>query len=74
MVAAFSVLLVAYLARAVPWRIAVMAVAPLAQLAVTSSMVKRGITTTDCVALTWLGAGVLMSYHVWERLGLPGAA
>lgn len=74
MFAAFTVLVAAYAARAVPWRIAVMALAPLAQLAVASRMVKRGVTTTDCVALTWLGSGVLMAYHVWERLGLPGAA
>lgn len=74
MLAAFAVLVVAYASRAVPWRIAVMAIAPLAQLVVASRIVKRGITTADCVALTWLGSGVLVSYHVWERLGLPGAA
>ncbi len=73
MLVSFAVLVVAYLARAVPWRIAVMGIAPLVQLMASARIVKRGITTRDCVSLTWVGTALLASYYVWERLGLPGA-
>lgn len=72
MIGALVVVIVAYLAHVLPWRVAVMGLAPLVQLVVASRIVKRGITTKDCVGLTWMGTALLASYHVWERLGLPG--
>ncbi len=58
----------------VPWRIAVMLVAPAAQLVIYKRALRQGrITTSLCVGLTWFGAGLLGVYHVWDVLGLPGA-
>jgi 4-hydroxybenzoate polyprenyltransferase len=76
MIASFVVIAVAYAAGLVPWRLAIMGAAPLLQLAVASRMVARpgGVTTGDCVAITWLGAALLAAYHLWEALGLPGAS
>lgn len=73
MVGSFLVLVVGYAAHVVPWRVAVMGVAPLVQLGMSWRIVKRGITTGDCIALTWAGTGLLASYHAWDLLGLPGA-
>ena len=33
---------------------------------------RRGITARDCIGLTWLGAGLLLTYHLWVVAGLPG--
>jgi 4-hydroxybenzoate polyprenyltransferase len=73
MLASFAVVVVTWALGVLPWRVAVMGAAPLLQLAVSSRMVKRGITTADCVSITWLGAALLAGYHVWDALGLPGA-
>ncbi|MCC7539481.1 MAG: UbiA family prenyltransferase [Deltaproteobacteria bacterium] len=64
---------VAYVAGLVPWRLAVLGVGPLVQIALAHVVVRRGITSADCVGITWLGAGLLFAYHVWVALGLPGA-
>ena len=61
-----------YAAGLVPWRIAIMGVAPLIQLVFYKRAVKRGITAGDCITITWLGAGLLAAYHVWVLLELPG--
>ena len=73
MVASFLVVTAGYLAHALPWRIAIMGAAPLLQLAISWRMVKRGITSRDCIAITWLGTALLGGWHLWEWLGLPGA-
>lgn len=57
----------------VPWRIAIMGTAPLIQLAWSARVRARGITSRDCVTITWLGVALLVGWHVWEALGLPGA-
>lgn len=73
MVAAFLVVAASAAVGILPWRVTVMGAAPLLQLAVSRHMVKRGITTADCIVITWLGVALLGTYHVWELLGLPGA-
>lgn len=71
LLASLLVLVVGYEARVVPWRIAVMGVAPLLQLGLYRVFVRRGITSADCIRLTWLGAGLLGAYHLWVWAGLP---
>lgn len=66
------VLLAGYAAGAVPWRMVVMVLAPLLQLVVYKRALRRGITSRDCVNLTWLGTGLLVAYHLWIVAGLPG--
>ena len=67
-----ALLVVGYAAGAVPWRIAVMTVAPLTNLVYYKRAVRRGLTQQDCITLTWIGAGLLTAYHCWVVLGLPG--
>jgi 4-hydroxybenzoate polyprenyltransferase len=55
-----------------PWRIFIMVIAPLVQLVLYKRALARGITSADCIGLTWLGAGLLLSYHLWVLAGLPG--
>lgn len=67
------VFLAGYFSGHVPWRLFIMFAAPLLQLVLYKRMLRRGITSRDCINLTWLGAALLLVYHVWELLGLPGA-
>lgn len=64
-------LLASYLAGVVPWRLVVMIVAPVLQAVLYRRALARGITSADCVGLTWLGAGLLALYHGWVAVGLP---
>lgn len=73
MIAAVLVVAAGSAVGILPWRITVMGAAPLLQLAISRRMVKRGITTADCIVITWIGVALLGTYHVWEVLGLPGA-
>jgi len=68
-----AILLGGYALGRVPWRMAIMFAAPVLQLVLYKRMVRRGITSADCVGLTWLGAGLLTVYHLWVAAGLPGA-
>jgi len=61
-----------FAAGVVPWRIAVMVAAPLLQAVVYKRAVRRGVTSSDCVRLTWLGAALLLAYNLWSAAGLPG--
>lgn len=61
-----------YAAGVLPWRVFIMIAAPLVQLILYKRALKRGLTAGDCIALTWLGAALLVTYHVWIALGLPG--
>lgn len=65
-------LVVGYATGALPWRIFVMIFAPGLNLWFYKRALRRGITSTDCVVLTWVGAALLATYHVWVALGLPG--
>jgi 4-hydroxybenzoate polyprenyltransferase len=71
-IASLVTLVLGFAIRAVPWRIAVMAVAPALQIFLYKRWLARGISSADCVRLTWLGAGLLVAYHAWVALGLPG--
>ena len=65
-------LVVGYLVDQIPWRIFVMVIAPLLQLALFRHALQREITTAFCTGLTWLGAALLLGYNLWVVLGLPG--
>jgi len=67
-----AILAAAYVAHVVPWRIAILGVGPLLQIFIYKYFVKRGITSRDCINLTWLGAALLLAYHGWVLAGLPG--
>jgi 4-hydroxybenzoate polyprenyltransferase len=71
-VASLIALVFGFAARIVPWRIAVMGTAPALQLFLYKRWMPRGISSADCVRLTWIGAGLLVAYHVWIGLRLPG--
>ena len=76
LVGSAAVLVVAFAAGLAPWRLAVMAVAPAAQLVLYKRWLRSdaGVTSAHCVGVTWLGAGMLAAWHGWILLGLPGAA
>lgn len=65
------ILVGAYAAGYVPWRLFVMLLAPVLQFFLYRRAVARGITSADCVGLTWLGAIQLALYHGWVFAGLP---
>ncbi len=74
LLASMLIVLGGWAAGAVPWRAAVMGLAPLMQLGLYKGMLRTGgVTSAHCIGLTWLGAGLLAAYHAWELLGLPGA-
>ena len=73
MLAASAVVFASFAAGLVPWRIAIMGVAPLLQLGWSVRVRRRGISSKDCVAITWVGVALLAGWQVWEALGLPGA-
>ncbi len=61
----------AFAAGLLPWRIAVMGLAPPLQAAWFLRVSRRGVRGLDCVAITWAGAGLFVVYHAWEALRLP---
>ena len=58
-IASLIVLAGSFGAHVVPWRIAILGVGPLLQIFLYKRFVKRGITSRDCINLTWLGAALL---------------
>ena len=70
--ASSAALILGYATGVVPWRMLVMVLAPLLQLVIYKRALGRGITSRDCINLTWLGTGLLIAYHLWIALGLPG--
>lgn len=66
-----AALIIGYAVGSLPWRIFIMICAPLIQLAYYKRALKRGITSRDCILLTWLGAALLFTYHLWIAAGLP---
>ncbi len=61
-----------YVAGVVPWRMVVMVLAPALNFVAYRRFMRRGLSSGDCVKLTWLGAGLLVAYHLWVVAGLPG--
>jgi 4-hydroxybenzoate polyprenyltransferase len=77
-VVAFAIVGVGFATAVLPWRVAVMGAAPLLQLCVVGPRLPLAgrpnrIDSSLCVGITWVGAGLLATYHVWEVLGLPGS-
>jgi len=71
--ASLTVICAGAAAGVVPWRLFIMAAAPLIQLAFYKRALRRGITSRDCVTITWLGAALLLVWHLWLLADLPGA-
>lgn len=67
-----ATLIAGYAGGVVPWRIFVMILAPILNLVAYKRFMRRGINSTDCIRLTWLGAALLLAYHLWVLVGLPG--
>ena len=69
------VLVVSVLAGVLGLREGLMAVAPFIQYGFYKARMKRGLTTRDCILLTWLGAALLAVWlagtWAWEAAGLP---
>lgn len=70
--AGIVVLAVSYGAALIPWRLFVMLVAPIIQIAGLRWATKNGITSAYCIGITWLGAALLLTYNLWALAGLPG--
>ena len=74
LIAASALVLVSgYAAGVLPWRVLIMIFAPLLQLVIYKRALRRGISTGDCIGITWLGAALLLIYHLWVVFDLPGA-
>ena len=71
--ASVAVLALGYVLNFVPWRICIMASAPIIQFALYKRALKQGITPGFCMGITWLGAALLLVYNLWVLAGLPGA-
>jgi 4-hydroxybenzoate polyprenyltransferase len=66
-------LIAGYADGLLPWRVFIMIVAPVSQLWLYKRALRRGVTSGDCIRITWTGAALLAGYHVWIAAGLPGA-
>jgi 4-hydroxybenzoate polyprenyltransferase len=73
MLAATGIAVIGFVAGALPWHITIMGAAPLVQLAVVGPRLPDRVNSSLCIGVTWLGAGLLVAYLVWEALGLPGS-
>jgi 4-hydroxybenzoate polyprenyltransferase len=71
-----AVLGLGYLTGVVPWRIFIMGVAPLLQMIYYKLALShpQGLTSEDCIFLTWLGTLLLIFYHLWIFFRLPGVS
>ena len=74
MVLAFVVAVAAFAVGVLPWHLAVMAVAPLLQLLLVLRSLPNGVTSRLCIGITWFGAALLGTFHLWELTGLPGSS
>jgi 4-hydroxybenzoate polyprenyltransferase len=72
--ASAAALVIGYASGVVPWRIFVMILAPGLNFAFYKRALRHGITSADCVNVTWIGAALLLCYHLWVVAGLPGVA
>ncbi len=67
------ILALGYVSGFVPWRIFIMAAAPVIQYVVYKRALRRGISAKDCIVLTWIGTALFIIYHLWVLFDLPGA-
>jgi 4-hydroxybenzoate polyprenyltransferase len=74
LLSSMSLLAVGYATGDVPWRIFIMILVPPIQFFLYRRALRRGVTTADCIAMTWLGVGLMLIYHAWVLAGLPGVA
>ena len=72
-ISSMLVLAGSYAAGFVPWRVFVMILAPIIQIVGYKRAVRRGgVSKAFCIGITWLGAALLLAYHLWVVAGLPG--
>jgi len=67
------VLAAGYVSGFVPWRIYIMAGAPVIQYVVYKRALTRGISAKDCTFITWMGVVLFLVFHFWILADLPGA-
>jgi 4-hydroxybenzoate polyprenyltransferase len=67
------VLAAGYVSGFVPWRIYIMAGAPVIQYVVYKRALTRGISAKDCIFITWMGVALFLVFHFWILADLPGA-
>ena len=72
-IASAAVLAAGYMAGVLPWRIFIMIAAPVLQYIVYKRALRRGISSGDCRRITWMGALLLLVYHLWVLARLPGS-
>lgn len=61
-----------YLFRILPWRIFIMAGAPVLQFVLYKKALQRGIGARDCIIITWLGVSMFVVFNLWVLADLPG--
>jgi 4-hydroxybenzoate polyprenyltransferase len=71
-VASMAALAAGFALHLIPWRVFIMAAAPLVQLVMYKRALRRGIRARDCIDITWTGVALLGAYHLWVAAGLPG--
>jgi 4-hydroxybenzoate polyprenyltransferase len=69
--ASIAILVIGFASGVLPWRIFVMIFAPVFQLIYYKRALRRGISSGDCILLTWIGAALLLAYNLWIEAGLP---
>jgi 4-hydroxybenzoate polyprenyltransferase len=72
-ISSIIVLTTGYLLTFVPWRIFIMAAAPLLQVIIYKFELKRGNLIQACIRITWIGVILFIIYHLWVLADLPGA-
>ncbi|NOZ01908.1 MAG: UbiA family prenyltransferase [Deltaproteobacteria bacterium] len=64
-------LITGYAMAWIDWRAFVMIIGLAVQLAAYQRFRRRGVTASNCIVLTLLGAGLLLAYNAWVWSGLP---
>jgi 4-hydroxybenzoate polyprenyltransferase len=70
--ASMAALAAGFFAHLLPWRVFIMVAAPAIQLVLYKRALRRGISSRDCIQITWTGVALLSAYHLWVVAGLPG--
>ena len=70
--ASMAALAAGFFAHLLPWRVFIMVAAPAIQLVLYTRALRRGISSRDCIQITWTGVALLSAYHLWVVAGLPG--